>query len=84
MRSRFEHVTFDALALGVADHIARIADELDDAIEQNIGGSPQRTIAARKLEEAVMWANKAIREDVINREETMRILGEKINQDKNY
>lgn len=84
MRSRFDHVTFDTHAQGVNDHITRIAQELEDAIISNIGSGRSVSTALTRLEESIAWARKGIRDDVQDREEAVRILGEKINQDKNY
>lgn len=66
--SRFESVIFDAHAMGVSDHVRRIAMELEDALVTNISGSRELSLALTNLEEAVMWANKALKHDVEFRE----------------
>lgn len=41
-------------------NIVRAAEHLEEVIKQNCSKGYKREIALRKLEEAAMWANKAI------------------------
>ena len=58
--SRFGSRKFDAIEYAISEGVVSAADDLALAIEA-ISSSRERSLAMTKLEEAVMWANRAIR-----------------------
>lgn len=49
-----------AAQLAKISHVRLALSQAVYALEDNVPGSAERTLAIRKLEEASMWANKAI------------------------
>ena len=58
--SDFEHVDFTTEERDVSEEIRRAAVQLGHRLSINLPDCRERSIARTKLEECVMWANKAI------------------------
>jgi hypothetical protein len=65
--SRFSNVPFDAQSQEKASRIVALAKSLELELQLVKGGGRAKALALTKLEECVMWSNKAIRDDQIDR-----------------
>lgn len=58
--SDYEHVAFDEDEQAASDEIKRLAVQLGHRLNMYLHDSRERSLAKTKLEECVMWANRAI------------------------
>ncbi len=57
---RFDHIEFDDEVRAKSRAIIEAAEALDEAIQQATGMCRAQSVAYTKLDECVMWANRAI------------------------
>lgn len=60
MRDTYTHHTPSSAGLSRIKYLRQKFDDLHSSIEEATPSSRERSIALTKLEEALMWANKAI------------------------
>ena len=60
MSETFKQHHMDADQLDRSDVVRTVAEDLEYAIKMNCPKSRERSLAMTNLEQAVMWANKAI------------------------
>ena len=66
MTERFDHIQFDEISLNKA-HGLRVAFENVEDLLEKLPPSRQRLFCFQALEEAYMWAGKAIRDEQLHR-----------------
>ena len=62
MASRFDYTEFSPKARDANQRITELAKMVETAIEEDLPSIRERAVALTKLEEAVMWARKAMRD----------------------
>lgn len=60
MKTNFRGRQFSEEEVVVSAILADNAELLDEMLVERLVASPETTLAKRKLEEAIMWANKSI------------------------
>lgn len=66
--TRFDYVEYDGPAASKSGAIRLAVEEVEKQLLLNLPESRPRSLALTKLEEAFMWAGKAIRDEKLERE----------------
>lgn len=65
--TRFSFVKYDAHSITTHENLKKRFEDIEDVLAAGLPASRERSLCITHLEEAFMWAGKAIRDEQISR-----------------